>query len=392
MEIRLKKYLAFCLALSFILTMTACSSEEAPGQSQVEASGNVGEPLRGTSEANPAGDPSVKGEDETILIAYFTWADNTVVEDAEAALDSALAHYESVGDSGSYDEVDAVATASLISPGNAERIAGWIQEETGGDLFSIRTQEPYPSDYDECMDRASDELGENTHPVLKETVEDMSQYDTVFIGYPNWWYSCPMAIHSFIEAHDLSGKKIVLFCTHGTGGIARSAEDIEKSLPADCEIEENVLGIYRPEVTSSQNTVLEWLADIGYEKQNTEESENMKNQQIAMKAENGDTFVFELNDSPAAAALYEQLPLTAAVEDFSTNEKIFYPPEKLTLGDTPNAEMNVGTLAYYAPWGNVVMFYDTYTPNGDLYELGRMISGLDNLSGLQGEVTVEKAE
>lgn len=116
------------------------------------------------------------------------------------------------------------------------------------------------------------------------------------------------------------------------------------------------------------------------------------NQQISVKAENGNALVFELNDSPAAAALYEQLPLTVAVEDFSTNEKIFYPPEKLTLEDTPNAEMNVGTLAYYAPWGNVVMFYDTYSPNGDLYELGRIVSGLDELSGLRGELKIEKVE
>ena len=73
----------------------------------------------------------------------------------------------------------------------------------------------------------------------------------------------------------MSGKKIILFCTHGTGGIARSAEDISESLPGDCEVEENVLSVYRPEVTSSQSTVLEWLSDIGYEEQNTEENEDM---------------------------------------------------------------------------------------------------------------------
>lgn len=233
-----------------MLILFACSGRNVSGQPQTEVSDEV--------------------KEENILIAYFTWADNTIVEDQEAALSSALAHYESVGDSGEYEEADAIASASVVPPGNAARIAGWIQEEIGGDLFSIQVQEPYPSDYDECMDRASDELGENARPALKETIEDISQYDTVFIGYPNWWYSCPMAIHSFIEEHDLSGKKIVLFCTHGTGGIARSAEDIKDSLPEDCEAEENVLGVYRPEVPDSQNVVLEWLGDIGYEKQNVE--------------------------------------------------------------------------------------------------------------------------
>lgn len=393
-ECNLKKYLAFCLTLSFALTFTGCSGKGIAGQSQIEVSDEVKEALKKTeetNETNSTGSTFVQSENEDILIAYFTWADNTVVEDPDAALSSALAHYESVGDSQAYDNADAIASASLVPPGNTARIAQWIQEETGGDLFSIQTKEPYPSDYDECMDQASDELAQNIRPVLKETIEDISQYDTVFIGYPNWWYSCHMAIHSFIEEHDLSGKKIVLFCTHGTGGIARSAEDIIEALPDDCETEETVLGVYRPEVTSSQNTVLEWLADIGYEKQNTEENENMK-QQIAVKAENGESIVFELNDSPAAAALYGQLPLTVDVEDFGTNEKIFYPPDELMLGDTPLAEMNVGTLAYYEPWGNVVMFYDTYSPNGDLYELGRIVSGLDDVSGLSGELRIEKVE
>lgn len=180
-----------------------------------------------------------------------------------------------MGDAGEYDEVDAIASASLVPPGNAERIAEWIQRRVGGDLFSIQVKEAYPSDYDECMDRASDELSENARPALETYIEDLSQYDTVFIGYPNWWYSCPMAIHSFIEGHDLSGKKIILFCTHGTGGIARSAEDISESLPGDSEVEENVLSVYRPEVTNSQSTVLEWLSDIGYEEQGTEENEDM---------------------------------------------------------------------------------------------------------------------
>ena len=114
------------------------------------------------------------------------------------------------------------------------------------------------------------------------------------------------------------------------------------------------------------------------------------NQQISVETESGETLVFELNGSPAASALYEQLPLTVDVDDFSTNEKIFYPPGKLDVSDTPIAEMNLGTLAYYAPWGNVVMFYDAYSPNGDLYELGQIVSGLDNISSLKGRLRIDK--
>lgn len=84
------------------------------------------------------------------------------------------------------------------------------------------------------------------------------------LGYPNWWYTCPMAIHSFIEENNLSGKRIVLFCTHGTGGLASSVNDIEEALPDDAVLEENVLGVYRPDVLDAQETVNSWLDEIGY--------------------------------------------------------------------------------------------------------------------------------
>lgn len=103
--------------------------------------------------------------DSHILIAYFTWAENTVVED-ESQID-----------------VDATTSASVLAPGNAARIAGWIQERTGGDLFSIVVTEPYSSDYDACLDRAAEEKAAGARPGLVYHVEDMEQYDVVFIGY-----------------------------------------------------------------------------------------------------------------------------------------------------------------------------------------------------------------
>mgnify|MGYP002512014039 CR=1 FL=1 len=84
--------------------------------------------------------------------------------------------------------VDATTSASVQAPGNVARMAAWIQQETGGDLFSIRVKEPYSADYDECLDRAADEKAENAEnarPVLVEEVLDMVGYDTVFLGYPN---------------------------------------------------------------------------------------------------------------------------------------------------------------------------------------------------------------
>lgn len=104
---------------------------------------------------------------------------------------------------------------------------------------------------------------ENARPKLVEKVSDLSDYDTVFVGYPNWWYSAPMAVFSFLEENDLSGKSIVLFCSHGTGGLASSVKDISAVLP-DSQIESNVLGVYREDIPQSQETIQNWLEEIGY--------------------------------------------------------------------------------------------------------------------------------
>ena len=107
---------------------------------------------------------------------------------------------------------------------------------------------------------------------------------------------------------------------------------------------------------------------------------------------NGNTMVFELNDSQAAKDLYEQLPLTVENEDFSNNEKTFYPPEKLDVTDAPHTDGSVGTLAYYEPWGDVVIFYGGYNPNGALYELGKVSSGSEYMETISGEMTVSATE
>ena len=142
-----------------------------------------------------------------ILVAYFTWAENAAFPEGD-------------------EEVDAMASPSVVVPGNVGQLAGWVQEETGGDLFSIRVTDPYPSDWDACLTRANEERGDNARPKLRENVENPDQYDTVFLGYPNWWYGVPMALLSFLERNDLSGKDVYLFCSHGTGGLANSVEQI----------------------------------------------------------------------------------------------------------------------------------------------------------------------
>lgn len=116
--------------------------------------------------------------------------------------------------------------------------------------------------------------------------------------------------------------------------------------------------------------------------------------ELLMTVTCGDAVVtYELNDSPAASALLAQLPLTLEVENFSNNEKVFYPPAELDVTDTPLAETGAaGTLAYYEPWGDVVMFYGLFSRNGSLYELGRAVAGEERLAGLSGTIEVALVE
>ncbi|MDO4265534.1 MAG: cyclophilin-like fold protein [Eubacteriales bacterium] len=107
---------------------------------------------------------------------------------------------------------------------------------------------------------------------------------------------------------------------------------------------------------------------------------------------NGNTIKFALNDSQAAKSLYAQLPLTVENEDFSNNEKTFYPPQKLDVSGAPHTDGSVGTLAYYEPWGDVVLFYGSYNPNGSLYELGKVTEGSEFISQISGEMVITAAE
>lgn len=142
-------------------------------------------------------------------------------------------------------------------------MTAWIHDEIGGDLFSIQVNDPYSADYDECLDRAVEEKAQNATPTLKNKVEKFEEYDIIFIGYPNWWYTAPMAVFSFLEEYDFSEKRVVLFCSHETGGLASSVKDISDALP-DSTIENNVIGVYRDDVSESRDTVKKWLNEIGY--------------------------------------------------------------------------------------------------------------------------------
>lgn len=123
-----------------------------------------------------------------------------------------------------------------------------------------------------------------------------------------------------------------------------------------------------------------------------EEESGEDDMRLQVRDSAGNTILIQLNDSPAAKSLYDQLPLTIPVENYSSNEKIFYPPEKLSTSDTPMAEGGAGVIAYFEPWGNVVMYYGDFGKYPGLYELGNTISGAEHIESLAGEVQISKVE
>ena len=198
----MKKPMTFLLALGMLISLAACGgTTSGQGSSTPPADSQTTEAASEGSREQPQ---NTDENESNILIAYFTWADNTVVE------------------------------------------------------------EPYSSDYDECLDRAADEKAENARPALASHEDHMEDYDIVFLGFPNWWYTLPMPVLTFVEEYDWSGKTVVPFVTHGTGGLSGTIRDLTAALPEDVTILEPI-GVYRPEVDASQPAVQAWIAGLDLE-------------------------------------------------------------------------------------------------------------------------------
>lgn len=146
--------------------------------------------------------------------------------------------------------------------GNTQTVANYIHDAIGGDIIRLETVETYPEDYDELVDYAQQEQQENARPELKTTIENIDGYDTIFLGYPNWWGDLPMPIYTFLDEYDLSGKTIAPFITHGGSGLSGTDENIQAEEP-DATVTEG-LAIYGDDAQNSQSEVEDWLEELGF--------------------------------------------------------------------------------------------------------------------------------
>lgn len=150
-----------------------------------------------------------------------------------------------------------ILVAFFSHTGNTAVIAQYIQLHSGGDLCNIETVQSYPTDYNAVVNQARLEQDADTRPALTTVVGNMASYAVVFIGFPNWWNTFPMAVCTFLDTYDLSGKTLIPFCTHEGSGIGRSVSDLRRRCP-DATVLEG-MAIRGSSVKSAGHSVSAWL-------------------------------------------------------------------------------------------------------------------------------------
>ena len=142
--------------------------------------------------------------------------------------------------------------------GNTEKVANFIHDEVGGDLIKLEVAEAYPSDYNELVNYAQEEQRNNSRPELKTKISNIDEYDTIFLGYPNWWADMPMPLYTFLDEYDLSGKTIAPFITHGGSGLSGTPNKIKQEEP-NATVTEG-LAVSGSQAESSKSSVQTWLS------------------------------------------------------------------------------------------------------------------------------------
>ena len=225
------------------------ADEEQPAEEPVAGEEQPAEESTGTeteqsTEGTAEAESSEAGAQSSLLVAYFSYAENAALP----------------------DDVDASASASIqpwngALTGNTGVVADMIAQATGADLFSIRTVEQYPDTYDATIDQGQQEQSDGARPELATHLENLDSYDTIFLGFPNWWGDMPMAVYTFLDEVDLSGKTVIPFVTSGGSGFSNTISTIQQMEP-QATVQEG-LSIGASSATGAQQQVESWLSELG---------------------------------------------------------------------------------------------------------------------------------
>ena len=248
-----KRIAAWMITTIFALTVAGCSQDNSSGQAA--DSSNTQEETDG---ANAQEAPEDTGDTAS--------SDTGTAQEGQSESSNVLIAYFSVPEDVDTEGIDANAGASIVVRdgqvmGNLEYMANVIQQTIGGDLFRIETVEEYPLDHEPLVDQAAEEQDEEARPELSTQIETPDQYDTILLGYPNWWGDMPMALYTFLEEYDFSGKTIIPFTAHGGSGFSDTVDTIAELQP-DAEVSDEGLSISRNDVAEAQEEISSWAQGL----------------------------------------------------------------------------------------------------------------------------------
>lgn len=223
----MKKIICTMLSVVMALSMVACgssqnSTEEVVSSTETQSATSDVE----ITETNDVTPNSTGAEGNNTLVVYFSWS------------------------------------------GHLDSMAHWVADETGGDLVRVTAKEPYPDNYNDTADRAKLEQDNDERPEINVnlTEEEMAQYDTIYFGFPVWWYDLPMCMWTFLESYDFSGKTIIPFFSHeGSSNGSNALTRIESLATGATVMRSDALSIRGGNVDKSENEVRDWVRNLNKE-------------------------------------------------------------------------------------------------------------------------------
>lgn len=256
----MKKIYVMLLTLMICISMAGCGSEKKSeadpnaeayngrGSSGVETaatknSGNQGMENQSTEKQDENKGTEETNTDKKSLVVYFSMPETTNPNNMTKEEDNSAV----------------VIDGEVL--GNTQYVAYVIQENTGADIFRIVPEKPYTTNHSDLVDLAKKEQNEDARPAIKEHIENLDEYDTIFIGYPNWWGDMPMILYTFFEEYDFSGKTIYPFNTHGGSGFSGTIRTIAELEP-DADVYQNGLTISRDNVQEAEVEIIDWVNNL----------------------------------------------------------------------------------------------------------------------------------
>ena len=277
--------------------------------------------------------------------------------------------------------------------GNCEKIANALASQITADLLEIQPAEK-GLEYDannyalgtqllNAINANPDDAG--SYHAIDPVNVSLSDYQNIIIITPLWWsqMAAPMQTFLFNYGAEMAGKNVGLIVSSASSGISRVEADCKRLVP-DGNYYSKSLWIRASQVGNASTLISDWLQQINL-------TDNDISDAMKIRVSDGtNDITFELNETSAAKSLYGMLPLEVKVENYSNNEKIFYPPTTVSYGDDCiEGDCPAGTLALFSPWGNVVMYYGAASRYSGLYILGQAVEGADNIQNLTGTIRVE---